>query len=150
SVLEALPDPQQQALRIAFGIETGNAPDRFVVGLAVLGVLAESAGERPLVCLIDDAQWLDAPSGQVLGFVGRRLMAERVLLLLGIRETGDDHLLPALPTLTIEGLTDEDARALLIAAVPGHLDEHVRDRLVAETHGNPLRLLELPREMSAG
>jgi DNA-binding CsgD family transcriptional regulator len=147
--LAALPEPQQQALRVALGVESGNAPDRFVVGLAVLGLLAEVAAERPLVCLVDDAQWLDEPSRQVLGFVGRRLLAEPVLLLLAVREAGDEQLFEALTSLTLEGLTERDARALLTAAVAGQLDEQVRDRLVAETRGNPLRLLELPREMSS-
>jgi DNA-binding CsgD family transcriptional regulator len=146
--LTALPKRQQEALRVAFGLADGDAPDRFLVGLAVLGLLAEVAAKRPLVCLVDDAQWLDEPSGQVLGFVGRRLLAEAVLLLFAVREAGDERLLPSLPTLTIEGLTEDDARALLTAAVPGHLDEQVRDRIVAETRGNPLGLLELPREMS--
>jgi DNA-binding CsgD family transcriptional regulator len=148
--LDALPAPQHQALRVAFGAEVGNAPDRFVAGLAVLGLLTDVAAERPLVCLVDDAQWLDEPSRQVLGFVGRRLLAEPVLLLLAVREAGDEHLFPALSSLTLGGLTEEDARALLTAAVPGQLDEQVRDRIVAETQGNPLRLLELPREMTSG
>ena len=146
--LGALPEPQQQALRVALGAEAGNAPDRFVVGLAVLGLLTEVAAARPLVCLVDDAQWLDEPSRQILGFVGRRLLAEPVLLLLAVRETGEEQLFPALTSLTLAGLAEEDARALLTAAVPGHLDERVRERIVAETAGNPLRLLELPREMS--
>jgi DNA-binding CsgD family transcriptional regulator len=147
--LGALPEPQQHALRVAFGTEIGNAPDRFVVGLAVLGLLTEVAAERPLVCLVDDAQWLDEPSRQVLGFVGRRLLAEPILLLLAVREAGDEQLLPALGSLTLEGLVEADARALLTAAVPGQIDEQIRDRIVAETQGNPLRLLELPREMSS-
>ena len=146
--LGALPEPQQQALRVALGAEAGNAPDRFVVGLAVLGLLTEVAAARPLVCLVDDAQWLDEPSRQILGFVGRRLLAEPVLLLLSVRETGEEQLFPALTSLTLAGLAEEDARALVTAAVPGHLDERVRERIVAETAGNPLRLLELPREMS--
>ena len=144
----ALPEPQQQALRVALGAEAGTAPDRFVVALAVLGLLTEVAAARPLVCLVDDAQWLDEPSRQILGFVGRRLLAEPVLLLLSIREAGEEQLLPALTSLTLAGLAEEDARALVTAAVPGHLDEQVCDRIVAETAGNPLRLLELPREMS--
>jgi DNA-binding CsgD family transcriptional regulator/tetratricopeptide (TPR) repeat protein len=147
--LDALPTPQQQALRVAFGLERGNPSDRFVVGLAVLGLLAEVGAKRPLVCLVDDAQWLDEPSRQVLGFVGRRLLAEAVVLLLAVRETGDEQLFP-LPTTTLEGLTEDDARALLMAAVPGHLDDRVRDRIVAETQGNPLGLIELPRGMSPG
>jgi DNA-binding CsgD family transcriptional regulator len=146
--LDVLSEPQQVALRVAFGLAAGSTPDRFVVGLAVLGLLAEAAAERPLVCLVDDAQWLDEPARQVLGFVGRRLQAEAVMLLFAVREVGDEKLLPTLPTLTIEGLAEEDARSLLMAAVPGQLDEQVRDRIVAETGGNPLRLLELPQEMS--
>ena len=146
--LTGLPKRQQEALRVTFGLADGDAPDRFLVGLAVLGLLAEAAAERPLVCLVDDAQWLDEPSRQVLGFVGRRLLAEAVLLLFAVREAGDERLLPSLPTLTIEGLAEQDARALLMAVVPGQLDEQVRDRIVAETRGNPLGLLELPREMS--
>ena len=146
--LDTLPAPQQQAMQVAFGAVPGKAPDQFAVGLAALGLLAEAAADRPLVCLVDDAQWLDAPSCRVLGFVGRRLLAEAVLLLFAIRENGDEHLLPALPTLTLEGLAKQDARALLAAVVPGHLDERVRDRIVAETGGNPLGLLELSRAMS--
>jgi DNA-binding CsgD family transcriptional regulator len=118
------------------------------VGLAVLSLLAENAAARPLVCLVDDAQWLDEASSKVLGFVGRRLLAEPVVLLFAAREEADEQVFPGLPTLTVEGLTDEDARALLTAAVPGHLDERVRDRVVAETRGNPLGLLELARGMS--
>ena len=133
---------------MAFGLAAGSAPDRFVVGLAVLGLLAEAPPQRPLVCLVDDAQWLDDASAQVLGFVGRRLLAESVVLLFAVREAADERLFPGLPALTLEGLTDEDARALLTAAVPGHLDEQVRDRLVAETRGNPLALLELADGMS--
>jgi DNA-binding CsgD family transcriptional regulator len=147
--LERLPEPQRRALEIVFGMSTGVAPDRFVVGLAVLGLLAEVSAERPLVCVVDDAQWLDEPSRQVLGFVGRRLLAEPVLLLVAVRETGDEQLFEALTSLTLEVLAERDARALLTAAVAGQLDEQVRDRLVAETGGNPLRLLELPRQMSS-
>jgi DNA-binding CsgD family transcriptional regulator len=146
--LAALPEPQERALRVAFGLAAGSAPDRFVVGLAVLSLLAEEAAARPLVCLVDDAQWLDDASSQVLGFVGRRLLAESVLLLFAVREAADERLFAGLPALTVEGLTDEDARALLTAAVPGHLDERVRDRIVAETRGNPLGLLELARGLS--
>jgi DNA-binding CsgD family transcriptional regulator/tetratricopeptide (TPR) repeat protein len=146
--LPALPEPQQQALRVAFGLSTGNPPDLFMVGLAALGLLAEAAAKRPLACLVDDAQWLDEPSRRVLAFVGRRLLAEAILLLLAVREAGDERLFPALPTLPLGGLTDEDAQALLVAAVPGHLDDQVRDRIVAETGGNPLALLELARGLS--
>ena len=147
--LETLPEPQQDAVRVAFGLSTGSAPDRFLVGLAILSLLAEVAAKRPLVCLIDDAQWLDVPSAQVLEFVGRRLLAESVLLLFAVRETTERQPFRALPTMTVGGLTDSDARAFLTAAVPGHLDEQVRDRLVAETDGNPLALLELVGAMSS-
>jgi DNA-binding CsgD family transcriptional regulator len=146
--LAALPEPQERALRVSFGLAAGTAPDRFVVGLAVLSLLAENAAARPLVCLVDDAQWLDEASSQVLGFVGRRLLAESVLLLFAVREAADKRMFPGLPALIAEGLTDEDARALLTATVTGHLDERVRDRIVAETRGNPLGLLELARGMS--
>jgi DNA-binding CsgD family transcriptional regulator len=148
--LTVIPEPQSNALRVAFGLSAGATPDRFIVGLAVLNLLAEAASDRPLVCVVDDAQWLDAPSAQVLGFVARRLQAESILLLFAVREAGDGHRFAGLPELTVEGLTDEDARALVTAAVPGHLDERVRDRIIAETRGNPLGLLELPRSMTAG
>src|SRR5712692_5772303 len=146
--LATLPEPQERALRVAFGLAAGPAPDRFVVGLAALSLLAENAAARLLVCLVDDAQWLDEISCQVLGFVGRRLLAESVLLLFAIREMAGERMFPGLPALTVEGLTDEDARALLTATVPGHLDERVRGRIVAETRGNPLVLLELASGMS--
>ena len=148
SDLGALPEPQQSALRVAFGLAAGPAPDRFVLGLAVLSLLAENAAARPLVCLVDDAQWLDDASSQVLGFVARRLLAEPIGLLFAVREAAGERLFPGLPALTVEGLTDEDARALLTAAVPGHVDQRVCDRIVAETGGNPLGLLELARGMS--
>ena len=148
SCLAALPEPQQRALRVAFGMAPGPAPDRFFLGLAVLSLLAEYAAARPLVCLVDDAQWLDEASSQVLGFVGRRLLAEPAGLLFAVREAASERLFPGLPALTVEGLTDADARALLTAAVPGHLDKRVCDRIVAETGGNPLGLLELARGMS--
>jgi DNA-binding CsgD family transcriptional regulator len=146
--LPALPEPQQRALQVAFGLAAEPAPDLFILGLAVLSLLAENAAARPLACLVDDAQWLDEASSQVLGFVGRRLLAEPVGLLFAVREAADERLFPGLPTLTVEGLADEDARALLTAAVPGHLDKRVGDRIVAETGGNPLGLLELARGMS--
>ena len=146
--LETLPEPQARALKVAFGLAEGNVPDRFVLGLAVLGLLAEAAANRPLVCVVDDAQWLDEATRQVLGVVGRRLDAESVLLLLAVRETPDEQPFPGLPDLVVEGLDDEDARVLLAAEVPGPLDDRVRDRLVAETGGNPLALLELVKGTS--
>jgi DNA-binding CsgD family transcriptional regulator len=146
--IDALPEPQKLALRVAFGLEMGTTPDYFVVGLAVLSLLAEASSQIPLVCLVDDAQWIDEASSRVLGFVGRRLLAESVLLMMSIRETGEDRLFPALPDLTLDGLADVDARALLNEATPGKLDDRVRDRLVSETRGNPLALIELPRGMS--
>jgi DNA-binding CsgD family transcriptional regulator len=148
SSLDALPEPQQRALQVAFGLAAGPAPDRFVLGLAVLSLLAENAAARPLVCLVDDAQWLDEASSQVLGFVGRRLLAEPVGLLLAVREAAAERLFSGLATLTLKGLTDEDAQALVTAAVPGRLDKRVRDRIVAETGGNPLGLLELAAGMA--
>jgi len=141
--LERLPGPQLEALRTAFGLGPGAAPDRFLVGLAVLSLLADVAEEYPLVCLVDDAQWLDRASAQVLAFVARRLVAESVGLVFATRVPGGE--LAGLPELTVEGLGEADARALLEAALTGPLDARVRDRIVAESHGNPLALLELPR-----
>ena len=146
--LGALPEPQQVALRVALGLESGDAP-RFLVALATLSLLAEVAEERPLLCLVDDAQWLDAASGQVLGFVARRLLAESVAIVFAVRDPTDEHELAGLPQLPVQGLSDEDARALLASVIPGRIDERVRDRIVAETRGNPLALLELPRGLSA-
>ena len=144
--LERLPAPQRDALGIAFGLRGGGAPDRFLVGLAVLTLLSEAAGDRPLLCLVDDAQWLDRASAQVLGFVARRLLADPVGLLFAVRDPGEQ--LGGLPDLEVRGLRDEDARGLLRSVVRVRLDEQVRDRIVAETHGNPLALLELPRGLS--
>src|SRR4051794_13615836 len=147
--LGALPKPQHLALRIALGLSSGDPPDRFLVALASLTLLAEVAAERPLLCVVDDAQWLDAASAQVLGFVARRLLAESVALVFAVREGVEQRELVDLPEMRLEGLADEDARALLASAMPGRLDERVRDRIVAETRGNPLALLELPRGRSA-
>src|SRR4051794_5399817 len=147
--LDALPEPQQEALRVALGLAAGAAPDRFLVALAALGLLAEVAAERPLLCVVDDAQWLDAASAQVLGFVSRRLLAESVAIVFAVREPTGARELAGLPELTLAGLPEDDARALLATVFPGRLDEGVRDRLVAETRGNPLAILELPREFTA-
>jgi AAA ATPase domain len=147
--LPALPEPQQVALGIALGRSSGTPPDRFLVALAALNLLAEVAAERPLLCFVDDAQWLDVPSRQVLGFVARRLLAESVALVFAVREPTDEREFVGLPELALAGLADEDARALLATVIPAGLDERVRDRLVAETHGNPLAILELPRGLAA-
>ena len=149
SVLELadrLPGPQRDALRTAFGLAAGPAPDRFLVGQAVLGLVSEVAGERPLVCVVDDEQWLDRASVQVLGFVARRLAAEPVGLVFAVREAGTE--LAGLPELTVQGLGEQDARALLDSALAGPVDARVRELIVAETRGNPLALLELPRGLS--
>ena len=140
-----LPSPQRDAVNIAFGMSAGPPPDRFLVGLAVLSLMANVAEERPLVCVVDDAQWLDRVSAQTLAFVARRLLAEQVGLVFALRETGDEHELEGLPELVVEGLAAADARRLLDATIPGRLDARVRDRILGEAGGNPLALLELPR-----
>src|SRR3954452_2678008 len=147
--LDALPQPQQDVLRVALGLASGQIPERFLVGLAVLGLLSAEAEERPLLCLVDDAQWLDAASGLILGFVARRLLAESVAIVVAVREPSGRHDFNGLPELPLHGLTAEDARTLLMRAVPGPLDDRVRDRIVAETRGNPLALVDLPRSISA-
>jgi DNA-binding CsgD family transcriptional regulator len=147
SDMERLPGPQRDALRTAFGLEAGPPPDRFLVGLAVLSLLSEVAGKRPLIGVIDDVQWLDRASAQVLGFVARRLAADPVGLLFAARDPGDE--LAGLPELEIGGLPDRDARALLEEALAGPLDARVRDLIIAETRGNPLALLELPRGLTS-
>ncbi len=144
---ERLPAPRREALRTAFGSSAGPTPDRFLVGLAVLDLLSEVAAERPLLCVVDDAQWLDGASAQALGFVARRLAAEPVGLVFAAHDPGGE--LAGLPGLEVAGLPESDARALLDSVTLGRLDEQVRDRIVAETRGNPLALLELPRGLSA-
>ena len=146
--LERLPGPQRDALGTAFGLQGGAAPDRFLVGLAVLTLLADVAEESPLLCVVDDAQWLDRASAQALAFVARRLAAERVGLVFAVRAASGEHELTGLPELDVGGLGEADARALLESVVAGPLDERVRDRMIAETRGNPLALLELPRGLS--
>src|SRR3954470_4755624 len=150
AALDALPDPQQTALRVSFGLSSGDAPDRFLVALAALTLFAEVAEERPLLCLVDDAQWLDAATSQVLGFIARRLLAEPVAIVFTARAPSDERELTGLPELSLAGLQDDDARALLSSVIPGRLDDRVRDRLVAETRGNPRALVELPRGRSIG
>jgi hypothetical protein len=145
--LESLPAPQRQALEIVFGLNAGAAPDRFLVGLAALSLFSEVADQRPLLCVVDDAQWLDQASALTLAFVARRLLAEPVAIVFAAREPG--MALEHLPELDVHGLRERDARGLLSSAVPFKLDAQVRDRIVAETHGNPLALLELPRGLTA-
>jgi DNA-binding CsgD family transcriptional regulator len=145
--LDRLPAPQQDALGVAFGLCAGDTPDRFLVGLAVLSLLSEMAEEQPLVCVVDDAQWLDRASAQALVFVARRLLADSVALLFVTRDPREE--LTGFQKLVVEGLPEGDARALLGSALGVPLDERVRERLVAETRGNPLALLELPRGLTS-
>jgi DNA-binding CsgD family transcriptional regulator len=143
--LDRLPGPQRDALGTAFGLQNGNPPDRFLIGLAVMSLLSDAAEEQPLVCLVDDAQWLDRASADTLAFVARRLLAESVALVFATRTVGEDPAFRQLPEMLVTGLNDADARALLRAALRGPLDAAVFDELVAEARGNPLALLELPR-----
>ena len=145
--LERLPEPQRDALSTAFGLMSGPPPDRFLVALAALGLLSEAAAKQPLLCVTDNAQSLDRASAQALAFAARRLDTESVGMLFATSDASTE--LAGLPMLDVEGLRDRDARALLASAVAGPLDEHVRDRIIAETRGNPLALLELPRDLPA-
>ena len=144
--VDRLPAPQRDALEVTFGVSAGGAPDRFLVALATLSLFSEAAQERPLLCVIDDAQWLDRASAQVLGFVARRLLAEPVVLLFAAREATDAF--AGLPELLIEGLDDAEARKLLASVIPGRQHDRVADQLLAEARGNPLALLELPRVLA--
>src|ERR1700744_1216691 len=144
--LDQLPGPQPDGLAVALGFRAGTPPDRFLVGLAVLSLLSEVAEEQPLLCVVDDAQWLDRASAQALVFVARRLLAESVALIFATRDPGEEF--EGLPKLAVEGLPNGDARALLGSALGVPLDERVRQRIVAETRGNPLALLELPRGLT--
>jgi len=145
--LGKLPVPQRQALEIVFGLSAGAPPDRFLVGLAVLSLFSEVGEERPLLCVVDDAHWLDQASALTLAFVARRLLAEPVGVVFAAREPGEE--IRHVPELEVRGLRDPDARALLDSALVFGLDERVRDRIIAETRGNPLALLELPRGLTA-
>src|SRR5262245_41134811 len=145
--LERLPAPQREALAMVLGLSDGSAPDRFLLGLAVLGLLSEAAAERPLLCIVDDAQWVDRASAQTLAFVARRLSAESVGILFASRDPGAE--LTSLPTLRLRGLDHNAARELLLSAVGSPMDEPVRERIIAETRGNPLALVELPRGLTA-
>ena len=144
--LDALPAPQRDALHIAFGISTGPAPDPFLIGLAVLGLLSEAAAGEPLLCVVDDQQWLDRASARVLGFVARRLAADPVGLVFAARQPGAE--LAGLPELAVGDLDEDDSRSLLESALPGALDNQVKDLIIAEARGNPLALLELPRGLT--
>jgi hypothetical protein len=144
--LDRLPGPQRDALGVAFGLRAGESPDRFLVGLAVLNLLSEVAGERPLLCVVDDVQWLDRASAQALAFAARRLLAEPVALIFATREPAGEF--TGLPDQLVQGLGDTDARALLGSFLRVPLDERVCDQIVAETWGNPLALLELPRGLT--
>ena len=143
--LRSLAAPQRRALSVAFGLAAGDNPDRFLVALAALSLMAETSEKRPLLCVVDDAQWLDRASAQVLGFVGRRLLAESVALVFAVRQP--DAELAGLPELEVGGLRDDHARALLATVIPGRLDEGVSARIIEETRGNPLALLELYRHL---
>jgi DNA-binding CsgD family transcriptional regulator/tetratricopeptide (TPR) repeat protein len=145
--LPELPDPQRRAVEIAFGLSAGPAPDRFFVGLAVLGLFAAAAEQRPLLCVVDDAQWLDQASALTLAFVARRLLAEAVGIVFSAREPGEE--LRHLSEMEVRGVRNGDARALLSSAVRFRLDERIRERILAESRGNPLALLELPRGLTA-
>jgi DNA-binding CsgD family transcriptional regulator len=146
--LDELPGPQRDALGVAFGLQDGPAPNRFLVALAALSLLADAAEGEPLVCLIDDAQWLDRASAQTLAFVARRLLAERIALVFAVRQPDDAGEFTRLPELVVGGLADNHARSLLTSAMAARLDEQVVDEIVAETRGNPLALLELPRGLT--
>jgi DNA-binding CsgD family transcriptional regulator len=148
--LAPLPAPQRDALGTAFGLKAGEVPDRFLVGLAELSLLANAAEEKPLLCVVDDTQWLDRVSAQTLAFVARRLLAEPIGLVMAMRDSGEEHhALTGLPHLEVGPLSDSDARLLFRSATPWPLDVRVRDRIVAEAHGNPLALIELPRGLTS-
>jgi DNA-binding CsgD family transcriptional regulator len=143
---ERLPDPQRDAFEVAFGLSAGRPPNPFLVGLAVLNLLSEAAEEQPLLCVVDDAQWLDRASARVLAFVARRLLAEKIAMVFAAREPVEA--LEGFAELHVETLGRRDARALLDSVLPARLDERVLERILVETHGNPLALLELPRGLT--
>ena len=145
-LMDRLPQPQRDALAVAFGLSVGPAPNPFLVGLALLGLLAEAAEARPLLCVVDDAQWLDSASARALAFAARRLLAEKIALMFATRELSEA--LAGFPELHVQPLGRRAARALLESVLPAPLDARVLERIVAETRGNPLALLELPRELS--
>ena len=142
--IDRLPPPQHEALGTALGQLAGPTPDKFLIGLAVLNLLSDAAERQPVLCIVDDAQWLDLMSARILAFVARRLEAESVVMIFAVRD-GIEHALTGLTELKIGGLDETDARALLDSVLPGPIDPRVRDRIVAETNGNPLALLEIGR-----
>ena len=153
--LEKLPIPQRDAFDVAFGLREGKTPDQFLLAMAVLSLLAESSAKRALLCVIDDVQWLDRASVQVLSFVARRVLADPIAMVFAVREPNDEREFAGLPELMVDALDDTDARALLAAAMPGAIDERVRERILAEARGNPLALLQLhagptPAELAGG
>ena len=147
-LMARLPPPQSEALEVALGLGSGPPPNPFLIGLALLGLLAEVAEQQPLICVVDDAQWLDSASARTLAFVARRLLAEKIAMVFATREPGGP--LAGLPELPVDPLDRRDSRALLEAVLPAPLDERVLERIVVETRGNPLALLELPRGLTAG
>ena len=148
ATLHELPAPHRDALGVAFGHVAGSPPDRLFVGLALLGLLSQLASDQPVLCIVDDAQWLDRESAQAFAIAARRLRSEQIAFLFGARTVPSD--LNGLPCLPVFGLGQADARALLRSALPDPFDEHVLERIVAETRGNPLALLELPRGLTSG
>jgi DNA-binding CsgD family transcriptional regulator len=147
--LDGLPTPQRNALATVFGLSAGPPPDPFLVGLATLSLFAEIAETQPLVCIVDDAHWLDRASAQIIGFVGRRLLAERVALVCAARKGIGDGVLAGLPAVFVDGLGDAESRSLLLEHLNSPLDVAILDQIVADSHGNPLALLELPRGLTA-
>src|SRR5262249_46020495 len=146
--LDALPAPQRNALSVVFGLSDGDPPDRFRVALAVLTLLCEAARDRPILCVIDDAQWVDRSSLQALAFVARRLAADAVVMLFATRVPHGDAELTDLPEMVLTGLDQTAARELLTRALPGLIDERITDGVLAEAEGNPLALMELHRSMT--
>ena len=149
SELDDLPPPQRGALRVAFGQEAGPPPERFLVGLATLTLLSRAAEAQPLLCIVDDAHWLDPESAQVLGFVARRLYADRVGLIAGVGEPAAQQVFEQLPAITVDGLPDAEARELLSSVAGGALNAQAVDRILADTRNNPLALVELGTQYTA-
>ena len=147
--LDTIPPPQRVALRIALGMADGDSPNRFLVSLAALSLISETSTQQPTLCIIDDAQWLDSASGHALAFVARRLLADSVAMVFAVRDPAEGRELADLPELRLQGLAEDDARTLLQTVILRPLDPRVRDRLLEESRGNPLALLELPRRLDS-